>query len=274
MAIKSLKACFSLFCLKTAEALQYRMAALAGASTSFFWALIEITVYSVFYRYASNHETAIALSFRQMVSYIWLCQFLFGMQPLNISGEILKKITDGGVGVELCRPLDLYFHWFAKSAAERLGGFWWRAVLTLVIGLLMPGGYGLSGPASPAGLLLFLAASVSAFLLCASYGMLMTAVRLGITWGEGPTYMLMLLGTVLSGGYLPLQLWPDFLQKVLYYQPFAGWLDLPVRLYIGTMAPVEGVGVFLLQLGWTAVFILAGRLILRRKLRNVTIQGG
>ena len=251
MAAHSLRACFSLFRLKTLESLQYRLAALAGASISIFWVLIEVTVYSVFYKYADNHNASVALSLRQMVSYIWICQVLWPLQPMSINGEILTKIIDGGVGVELCRPLDLYFHWFAKSAAERLGGFWWRAAITLAAGLILPGVYSLSAPASPAGFLLFLVSAASAFMLCAAYGMLMTAIRLGITWGEGPTHILMLLGAVLSGGYLPLQLWPDFLQKFLYFQPFAGWIDLPVRLYVGSMRPQEAAGAIALQLGWT-----------------------
>jgi ABC-2 type transport system permease protein len=271
---RSLKACLSLFRLKTAESLQYRTAALAGASISVFWVLIDITVYTVFYRYADNRGADIALSFSQMTSYIWIGQALWPLQPMSIDGEILNAIINGNVGIELCRPLDLYFHWFAKSAAGRLGGFWWRAAIIVAAGLLLPGAYALGGPASPEGLLVFLLSAISAFLLASSYGMLIASVRLGITWGEGPTYILMLLGGVLSGGYLPLQLWPDFLQKFLYFQPFAGWLDLPVRLYVGSMLPKDATGAVALQLGWTAAFIVAGRLLMRRKLRNIIVQGG
>ena len=52
------KACLSIFRIKTAEGFQYRMTGLAGASTSIFWVLIEITVYTIFYKYAARAEAA------------------------------------------------------------------------------------------------------------------------------------------------------------------------------------------------------------------------
>ena len=86
--------------------------------------------------------------------------------------------------------------------------------------------------------------------------------------------MLLLASGVLSGGYLPLQLWPDAMQKVLLYQPFAGYLDIPVRLYVGSMAAEQGITAVLMQLGWTAAFVLAGNALMGRKLKTMIIQGG
>jgi ABC-2 type transport system permease protein len=122
--------------------------------------------------------------------------------------------------------------------------------------------------------MLFFLSATGAFLLCTAYGMLVTAVRLNITWGEGPTYMMLLISGVLSGAYLPLQLWPDVLQKLLLYQPFAGYLDIPVRLYVGTMTPGQGILAILLQLAWIIIFVTAGRVLMRRKLTTLIVQGG
>ena len=126
--LPTLRACLSIFRIKTAEGFQYRLAGLAGASTGIFWALLEITVYIIFYTYADNKEAGLVagLSLRQTVSYAWLAQMLFLMQPSSIDSEILNKITSGDVGIEMCRPIDLYFHWFAKVAASRLTPLFWR----------------------------------------------------------------------------------------------------------------------------------------------------
>jgi ABC-2 type transport system permease protein len=214
------------------------------------------------------------MSLRQAVSYIWLAQTLIMFQLQSIDSEILTKITNGDVGTELCRPLDLYFHWYARVAAGRLGGGWWRGFITITVGLLMPAGYRLMPPATVPGFLLFVISTVSALMLCTSFGMLMTSIRLGVTCGEGPVNMLMTVSSVLSGVYLPLQLWPDFLQKFLLVQPFAGYLDIPVRLYSGAMTPQQALPALLLQLVWTALFIAVGRLVMNRKLRNLIVQGG
>lgn len=270
-----LKACLSIFRIQFAQSLQYRLAGLSSASISIFWALIEIVVFTVFYEHAKNSAFRMnGLSLSQVISYVWIAQFLVPLQPMSIDGDILSQITSGNVGISLCRPLTLYGQWFAHTAAGRLGGFWMRGVLTVLAGFLMPGAMRLSTPSSFAGLLMFVFSAAGAFLLCTSYGMLITAVRLNITWGEGPTYMLLLISGVLSGGYLPLQLWPDALQKVLFYQPFAGYLDIPVRLYVGSMAWTQGIGAILMQLFWMLMFMLIGKALIKRKLKTLIVQGG
>ena len=214
------------------------------------------------------------LSLKQIISYAWLTQLLFLMQPMSIDGEILDKITSGNVGIEMCRPIDLYLHWFAKTAAARLTPLFIRGSITIVFAIIIPGSYGLSLPASFSGFICMLLSTASAFLLCTSYAMLICGIRLNITWGEGPTYILMLVGGVLSGGYLPLQLWPRFMQGFLLIQPFAGYMDIPLRFYVGSMAPKDAVWAIGLQMAWTIAFVIAGKLIMNGRLKHIVVQGG
>ncbi|MCL1795393.1 MAG: hypothetical protein FWG37_00740 [Clostridia bacterium] len=270
---RTVRACRSLFRIRFAEELQYRAAAIAGASIGIFWAIIEITVYTAFYTYGTARTNA-SLTLSQLLSYAWLTQIIYSISYIDIDGELRQKITGGDISVELCQPMDFYVHWFTKTAAGRLGGSCWRMLFTLIAGLAMPASYRLGGPSSAAGFALFILSMFSAFLLAGAYSMLVTAVRIGITWGEGPTHMLSLLGMVLGGGYLPLQLWPDFMQRALFLQPFAGYIDIPVRLYIGSLAPADALPAIGLQLFWTAIFILAGKMLTKRKLNRLIVQGG
>ncbi|HYH03403.1 MAG TPA: hypothetical protein VEC37_09900 [Bacillota bacterium] len=274
--LQTLKACWSIFRIKTAEGFQYRLAGLAGFSTSVFWALIEITIYIVFYRYADNQDAGsiAGIGLKQIVSYAWLAQLLFLMQPLNIDSEILSKITSGDIGIELCRPLDLYSHWFAKTAAARLTPLFWRGSLVLCCSMLMPSPYRIGPPASLPGLTYMLLSMMSALLLCTAFAMLVSALRLNIAWGDGPTYMALLIGNVLSGAYLPLQLWPETLQGFLLMQPFAGYLDIPLRLYIGTMSVGDALPAIGLQFFWIVVFVSCGKLLISLRLKRIIVQGG
>lgn len=269
------RACRSLFRVRLAEGLQYRVSALSGVFIGVFWALIECVVYTVFYTYsrdgAWNHN---GFSLEQAISYIWLAQGILVFQSMSIDSEILSKINKGDVALELCRPMDLYLHWLVKSSAGKLGSSWLRGVLTILAGLLMPAGYALARPASMAGFALFALSAALAFFLCSTYAMLITAIRLNMTWGDGPAYMLMLLSGVLSGTYLPLRLWPDSLQPFLRLQPFGGFADLPAQLYTGSLAPGAAWPGLALQLFWSAIFILMGRAIMNKRLHHLIIQGG
>ena len=274
--MRTIKACVSVFRIKLAEGLQYRMAALAGATTSIFWGIIEAVIFIVFYKYADMRDAGIlaGLSLAQVISYSWLRQVLNVMQPFGIENEILGKIESGDVGIEMCRPLDLYFHWFARTAAFRLTPVFLRGTPVLLFSLVLPGVWRLSAPASIQGFICFLLSLAGAVLLCTSYAMLACSIRLSIAWGNGPMSMILLVGGVLSGNYLPLQLWPDFMQDFLLLQPFAGYLDIPVRYYIGTMPAGNIFWTLGLQAAWSLVFIAAGRTLMVRELRKIVIQGG
>ena len=269
---------FSLFKIKTAENLQYRFAALSGATVSIFWALIEVAVLSVFFIYGQNAGDRVnGMTLSQGVKYIWIAQFLFGLSATGVDGELLNKIVNGDVGVELCRPLDLYWHWFAGTAAGKAGAVGLRGTFTVVCGAaikLAGFGAGLGPPHSALHFILFLISILNAFLFGAAYGMFLTSVRMNVAWGDGPINLITVTGMVLSGGYFPLQLWPDFLQTFLRLQPFAGYLDTPARLYAGTVAADGAAPAIILQIAWTAVFIILGKTIMDRKLKRVVVQGG
>ena len=272
---RTTRACLSLFRIRFAENLQYRLSGLSSVAIGAFWAIIETLVLTVFYTHAEFAQASInGLTLPMAVSYLWMSQAIRALIGMGIDGEINQQIERGDVGIELCRPLDLYAHWYAKVAAGRLGGMWLRGPLTVLVGFLMPTALRMSGPASLEGLLLFLLSLLSAFLLSTAYTLLITAVRLRITWGMGPIHILLLVPQVLSGAFLPLQLWPDALQKVLLLQPFAGYADIPLRLYVGSMAPADGLPLIALQLAWTAAFIVGGRLLMRHQLKSLIIQGG
>ncbi|WP_238652530.1 ABC transporter permease [Paenibacillus piscarius] len=269
------RACGSLFRIRMAEGLQYRVSAISGTMVSVFWALIECVLFTVFYTYSENGSwNNNGLSLQQAISYVWLAQGLFVLQSMSIDGEIMGKINNGDVGIELCRPMNLYTHWFVKSSAGKLGTSWMRGMSTVLAGLLMPAGYALGGPASLPALFCFLLSVVMAFVLCSAFAMLVTAIRLNITWGDGPTYMLLLVSGVLSGTYLPLRLWPESMQTFLYLQPFGGFADIPLQLYIGSVAPAAALPGIGMQLLWSLIFIAAGRMIMKRRLHSIIVQGG
>ena len=269
---RTFKACTALFKVRVAERLQYRVSAMVNSSNTVFYGFLQIAIFTVFF--TAGDASGAAITLEQTVSYIWLTQILYGvLTNLDTDSDLREKIVDGNVALELCRPLDLYSHWFAQIAASRIGGGFWRMVVTLLISLIAPAAFRLSLPDSALGFGLFLLSVCGAFFLCAAFAMLLTSVRLGLTWGDGPVYILTGIALILTGGLFPLQLLPDFLQGFLLYQPFAGILDIPLRLYIGSMPPADALTGIGLQLVWTVVFIVGGRILMQRRLSRLIVQG-
>jgi len=92
--------------------------------------------------------------------------------------------------------------------------------------------------------------------------------------GQGISTMVGGLLFVLSGMIVPLPLMPDWLQPVLNALPFRGLIDIPFRLFTGSLPPGALPGLLAHQLGWTAALILIGRALARRAVRRLVIQGG
>ena len=275
--MKTLKTCLAIFRVRAAEGFAYRAAWLSRAVSAIVFALIDIALFTVFYTYADRAAAGpdAGLSLQQLYSYIWLTAVLFAMQPMSVEASILRKIISGDVGVELCRPMNLYTHWFVHTGAGKAAPLLVSGIPIVITGILTGGfGFGLGAPESAPGLITALVSLICAFFLCTAYGTLITAIRLNLTWGEGPTYLMLLIGGVLSGAYMPLQPFPQPVQKLMLYQPFAGYMDIPLRLYVGSAQPREALLLIAVQVVWTAVFIVLGRLVMKKRLSTVVVQGG
>ena len=132
----------------------------------------------------------------------------------------------------------------------------------------------MGAPVSPLHALACLITLLSGLFTSCAMILLSYAMVLDVRVGDAPSRMAVTVAQILSGLYLPLQLWPEAMQTFLYYQPFAGMLDLPVRLYVGAQPLARAGELVLLQAFWTAVFVLAGRAWIGRSFKKLVIQGG
>jgi ABC-2 type transport system permease protein len=256
--------------------LQYRGAAVAGVFTQLFFGLVHVMILAAFY--ASSTKTP-PLRLDQAVGYVWLAQATLAMFPWNVDREIRDLVRSGTVVYELCRPLDLYALWFSRAVALRTAPLALRIVPMLVVATLVLPAVGLDEwrlrppPSATAGAL-WLASMGGALLLSCALTMLMNISMLWTVTDQGVARFMGAIIPLAAGLLVPLPLLPDWTQPILRALPFAGTLDLPVRVYTGHI-PASGAGLVLLhQLGWTAALVLLGRWLLARGIRRLTLQGG
>ena len=263
-----MKSYLSVFRLRRRMELQYRGAMLGGILCQMFFGLILIAVYRALY---DSRPQPFPLS--RVVTYVWLQQAFFRMLVAS-DPDLLDKIRSGGIAYDLCRPLSLSGFYYVRILAQKMMGSLMRAVPMLLFAALLPDGWGISLPASPAGLLLGLTA-LCLGLLCVSA---LENITMGITMRtldpRGIQGMLNLLMMTFCGNILPLTLFPDSWQPVITFLPFAQLLDAPIRLYTGEYLPEFAPRVLALQAGWTVLLVLLGLLLWRRNQKRLILQGG
>jgi ABC-2 type transport system permease protein len=256
--------------------LQYRAAAIAGVFTQLFFGLVLIMVYEAFYR---SSDVAKPMTFAQVATYVWLGQALLAMLPWNVDLDIRTMVRSGAVAYELCRPVDLYGLWYARAIAQRTAPTLLRVVpMVIIAAFILPlvglDEWRLAAPADAAAGAGFAVALLLAVALSCAITTLIHATLLWTIAGEGVVAMAATVVAFGSGMIVPLPLFPDWLQKILAYLPFAGVVDLPFRVYNGDIPTSDLAFVLARQLAWTLLLVATGRLVLSRGMRRIVVQGG
>ena len=72
-----------------------------------------------------------------------------------MENDIFDAILNGNIAYELCRPINIYRMWFARSLANRFAKALLRCLPILLTAMLLPAPYGLMMPVNPEAFLLF-----------------------------------------------------------------------------------------------------------------------
>lgn len=246
---------------------QYRAAALGGLVTQVFFGLVYVCLYTVLY--GGRDPQAL----RDAITYVWIQQMFFRMM-FSTDNELTNLIMTGGVAYMLVRPLDQHRFWVCRDLGGRLVGAAMRMLPMLLVQLLLPAALRLSLPESPIAFMQFLLSlGLGAVCLCELMAII-DAVNMKTLDRRGISAILNLTMMTFSGNVVPLTMFPDALQALIRYQPFAQALDAPIRMYQHAAALPEwalNVGV---QLAWILALRALGRRMWQRRLNDMIVQGG
>ena len=255
--------------------LQYRAAALAGFGTQCWWGAIKLMVFAAFYRGAES----LPMTFGQTVDYIWLGQAFLLLQPWGADLDVVSMVRSGDVALERLRPVDTYALWYARAMARRTANPFMRSIpMIITAGFLLPlfglSKWALSPPASAEAAAMFAVSLALAVGLSSAISTLMDAWTVAALSERGVNSIVGGLVIVFSGGLIPLPLFPDWLQTVLRFQPFAGLADIPFRIYGAHLTGGAALVGLATQATWIVVLVVVGHMTMTRVMSRVQVQGG
>jgi ABC-2 type transport system permease protein len=259
-----------LFRMRLIRGLAYRTAALAGVATQFFWGFVIVMVLQAFARAGGS-----PLSPGQIASYIWLQQAFLALVVVWFRDkELVALIVSGDSAYELCRPADAYILWFARLAAGRVAAAALRCGPILLVAALLPEPYRLHAPASVAAGLAFASALALGLLLIVAITMFAYVLCLVALSPNAPFMLAAPFFELASGMVVPLPFMPPGVRAVLEALPFRLCVDLPFRLYSGSIPAAQAPVLLALQAAWLLALIPLGRAVLGRALRGAQSAGG
>jgi len=263
---------FAIFRIRFSAGLQYRAAALGGIATQFAWGFMLLLQFAAFYR---SDPTAFPMEMSQVASYIWMQQaFLALFMSWFFDQDIFNSITSGGVAYEMARPVDLYNRWFCHSVANRVSRAIMRCMPILLVAFFLPEPFRMTLPGSFEQFLLFLVSAALSLGVVVSFSMLVY-VSVFYTLSPLGVRIIAAVGSdFLAGAIIPLPFFPDGVRQVTELLPFAAMQNMPLRIYSGDISGADAWYGLLLQVFWLVVMLMLGKLLMKRALKKVVVQGG
>jgi ABC-2 type transport system permease protein len=251
--------------------LQYKEAALAGLTTQFFWGFLNCMVYQAFYSHASISD----INLQELTCYVWLNQAFFSLIYIRVKdNEIMDAIKNGTVAYELCRPYDIYTWWYIKFLAKKYAAVFLRFIPVIVIAFILPEPYRLSLPSSFLHFILFFITLLLGSFIITAIIMIIQSIGFFSNQDSGVMSIFCTIVELLSGYALPLPLLPKIINYIGKYLPFRLIGDLPFRVYSGNLSINYALNSMFMQIIWIIILLIIGKLIMKKALSNVTVQGG
>lgn len=206
-----------------------------------------------------------------MSGYVWLSQGLLGCINAHGRSEIGDRIKTGDIAIDFARPTSV----FASFAASDLGGGAYsllpRGLPSIAIGALTTG---IALAEDVTGWVLGLLAVAIGMMLsfCGRYAVNILGLWLVETRGLQLFYMV--TSTFLMGLFVPVGLFPAWLNTLAHCTPFPAMFMTPIDLLSGRIDGWAGVGAVGVQLAWLAGLAAVGLLLTRAGRRRLEVQGG
>ena len=265
--IRSLRPYFTVFRLRALMETQYRAAALGGLVTQVFFGLVYVFLYTALYAGESPDML------RDTITYVWLQQMFFRMM-FSTDGELSNLIMSGGVAYMLVRPVDQHRFWVCREVGGRLVGALMRLIPMLAVQFVLPPSLRMGLPDGGLAMVQFLVSLAIGCICLCELTAIIDAVTMKTLDKRGISAILSLTMMTFSGNVIPLTLFPDALQALIRYQPFAQALDAPIRMYQQCASLPEWGLTVAVQIGWIVVLRAIGRHMWQRRLNDMIVQGG
>jgi len=248
----------------------YRLAAFGGLVANATFGLLKVAILFATVEAAGGELDGYDVGL--MSAYIWVSQGLLGSVNLFGQSDIALRIKDGDVAVDFLRPVDVQGAAIVTEVGKSLFALIPRGIPSVLIGALL---IGMTMPTTPAPYLLgavslllgitIAAATVYAFVAAPGFWLVET---------RGLQILYMVVSGFLAGLFVPIYLFPAWLEAIAQATPFPSMLMYPTDILTARVDLSTSVAMVGAQLGWLLAVAALGQLLTRAGRRHLEVQGG
>src|SRR5215469_12960907 len=206
-----------------------------------------------------------------MRTYVWLSQGLLGSVNLYGRTDLAERVKDGQVAVDFLRPVDLQAATVATEAGRSLFAVIPRGLPSVLLGAVT---VGMRLPTSPVFYLLGAVSVLLGIVISAATVYLIAVAGFWLVETRGLQILYMLASGFLGGLYVPLALFPQWLQIFAAATPFPSIMMYPIDVLSWFGGAASAAKLVLAQLAWLAGVTVIGQVLTRAGRRRLEVQGG
>jgi len=204
------------------------------------------------------------------VTFTFVAQSLIMVVGLFGDSELPERIRTGDVVTDLFRPVDLQAWLLAVAYGKAAFYVIFRAILPFALGAAV---FDLRMPA-PALWPWFVASVVAAVAVAFGWRFLLALSAFWLLDDRGVSGLGLMAALFLSGLFVPVVFFPDWLETLARALPFASMLQVPAEVFLGKHLGADAARIVGLQVAWALGLAAVGRVVLARAVRRVVVQGG
>ncbi len=220
------------------------------------------------YRYS---DTINGLTFNETFLYVGLGSAIFILLKTYADWYLHYEIREGIIAIYLTKPIDLQLYMLFANLGSLLMNL---MAITLPTAIMLGFVFRVSIPFG-IGLFLFPFSLLLAFLISFSidYFVGLMGFYSESVWGLSMTKEIII--SVFSGALIPIQFFPEAMQKILLWLPFQAIFHTPIMMLT---RPNQGMDIFLpmlvIQLSWALVLYFTARLFYNQAVKVLRVAGG
>lgn len=253
------------------KAMEYRANFYMGLVSVVFPLTIQFFLWSGLF---STSETGIVFgyTFIQMLLYSVFAALVTKIIETDFVYEITIDIKEGGLAKYLVRPISYFRYNLMGYLGEKTGTIASASILIILIWGI--GNIFYNGTIKPEQMLFFVMALIMGLVLNFIIFYAISSMGFWMIDASGAIFITTLIGTIVSGGIFPLDIFSDKIQFILHLLPFPYTSYFPVSILCGTIeggAIVEG---FILQIIWIIICGLITNILWKIGTRHYVSIGG
>ena len=233
--------------------------------------IVEITVYVFIWMSIYNNGSSIlGMSLKQVTTYYILVVTLYPIMFWGINDIMGEAIREGEILRELLNPISYFSYYFGV----RLGEFFEAVIVAVATFIICSILFGALLPSSLINFLFFILVICLGMVIIYFFELIlgMSAFYTDAIWGIEVLKRAII--NIFSGMIAPIALFPNFFQKIANVLPFKDCIYTPINIYFGNLSTSEIFNVLLKQCFWIFFLYVIAKIIFKKAIKSITINGG